>query len=52
MLKPFVITTIVFIVIGVHGEIDNKFELLVPNRTNLEDIYKFLKIKLFKKHCF
>ncbi len=38
MLQPFVITTIVLIVIGVRGEIDNKFELLVPNKTNLENI--------------
>jgi hypothetical protein len=38
MLQPFVITTIVFIVIGVRGEIDNKFELLVANKSSLDYI--------------
>jgi len=38
MFQPFVTTTIVFDVIGVHGKIDNKFELLVANRSKPEDI--------------
>jgi len=38
MLQPFVITTIAFIVIGVHDEIDNKFDLLVVNESNPKDI--------------
>jgi hypothetical protein len=38
MLQPFVTTTIVFAVIGVHGKIDNKFELLVADRNKLKDI--------------
>jgi hypothetical protein len=38
MLKPFVTMTITFVVIGVHGEIDGKFELLVIDGTSLEDI--------------
>jgi hypothetical protein len=32
MFQLFIITTIVFDVIGMHGEIDNKFELLVINK--------------------
>jgi hypothetical protein len=45
MFQPFAITTIVFVVIKVRGEIDSKFELLVANRSNLEDIQivSFLK---------
>jgi len=38
MLQPFATTTIVFVVIGVHGKIGNKFELLVANRSKPEDI--------------
>jgi hypothetical protein len=30
--------TITFVIIGVHGEIDGKFEFLVTNGTSLEDI--------------
>jgi hypothetical protein len=45
MFQPFTITTIVFVVIKVRGEIDSKFELLVANGSNLEDIQivSFLK---------
>jgi hypothetical protein len=32
MLQPFTTTTIVFYVIGVCGEIDNKFELLIVDK--------------------
>jgi len=51
MFQPFAITTIVFVVIKVRGEIDSKFELLVANRSNLEDIQivSFLKSS-FKKN--
>ncbi len=45
MLQSFVITTILFTVIGVHGEIDNKFELLVANENNL----KYIQIVSFWK---
>jgi hypothetical protein len=38
MLQPFAITTVVFAIIGLHGKIDNKFELLVANRNKLENI--------------
>jgi hypothetical protein len=38
MLQPFATTTIVFVVIGVHGKIGNKFELLVANRSKPKDI--------------
>jgi hypothetical protein len=38
MLQPFAITTIAFIVFGIHGEIDSKFELMVVNRSNPKDI--------------
>jgi hypothetical protein len=38
MIQLFVTTTIVFVVIGVHGEIDIKFELLVVDRSNPKDI--------------
>jgi hypothetical protein len=38
MLQPFVTTTIAFVVIGVRGEIDSKFELLVYDGSSLEDI--------------
>jgi hypothetical protein len=38
MLQLFVTMTITFVVIGVHGEIDGKFELLVVDGTSLEDI--------------
>jgi hypothetical protein len=34
MLQPFTTTTIAFIVIGVHGEIDGKFEMFVANGTS------------------
>jgi hypothetical protein len=45
MFQPFVITTIVFTIIGMRGEIDNKFELLVVNRSSLKyiQIVSFLK---------
>jgi hypothetical protein len=33
MLKPFITITIAFIIIGVHGEIDSKFELLLLMKT-------------------
>ncbi len=33
MLQPFATTTIIFVVIGLHGKIDNKFELLVADRS-------------------
>jgi hypothetical protein len=39
MLQPFITTTITFVIIGVHGEIDGKFELLVVDETSLEDIH-------------
>jgi hypothetical protein len=38
MFQPFVTTTIAFVIIGVHGEIDNKFELLVADGSNPENI--------------
>jgi hypothetical protein len=38
MLEPFAATTISFVVIGVCGEIDNKFELLVVDRSSPKDI--------------
>jgi hypothetical protein len=38
MLQPFATVTITFVVIGVHGEIDGKFELLVADGTSLKDI--------------
>jgi hypothetical protein len=53
MIQPFVTTTICFIVNGVHGEIDSKFELLVANKSDPKDIQIVsLKIKIFLKHCF
>jgi len=36
--QPFATTTIDFVVIRMHGEIYNKFHLLVANRSSLEDI--------------
>jgi hypothetical protein len=50
MLQPFIITTIVFIVIGMRGEIDNKFEQLIANMNNLENIQivSFLKSSFLK----
>jgi hypothetical protein len=38
MFQPIATITIDFAIIGVHGEIDSKFELLAANRSNLEDI--------------
>jgi len=38
MLEPFATTTITFVVIGVCGEIDNKFELLVADKSSPKDI--------------
>jgi hypothetical protein len=38
MIQPFTTTTIDFVVIGMHGEIDNKFEILVANGSNPENI--------------
>jgi hypothetical protein len=39
MLQPYATMTIGFVVIGVHGEINGKFELLVANGTSPEDIH-------------
>jgi hypothetical protein len=49
MLQPFVTTTIFFVVIGVRGEIDNKFELLVVAKSSLKDIQivRFFKSSFF-----
>jgi hypothetical protein len=54
MLQPFVTTTIVFVVIGVCGEIDNKFELLVVDKSSLENIQivRFLKSSFLKNIVF
>ncbi len=54
MLQPFATITIVFVVIGVRGEIDNKFELLVVDESSLEDIQivRFLKSSFFKNIVF
>jgi hypothetical protein len=38
MFQPFVTTTIAFTIIGMHGKIDSKFELLVANKSNPKDI--------------
>jgi hypothetical protein len=38
MPKPFTTITIAFVVVGVCGEIDNKFELLLVDGNILEDI--------------
>ncbi len=38
MLQPFATTTITFVIIGVCGEIDSKFELLVADGNNPENI--------------
>ncbi len=38
MLQPFTTTTIAFVVIGVRGEIDNKFELLVVDGSSPKHI--------------
>jgi hypothetical protein len=38
MMQPFVTTTITFVVIKVHGEIDNKFELLIIDESSPKDI--------------
>jgi hypothetical protein len=38
MIQPFATTTIAFVVIGMRGEIDNKFELLVADGSSPEDI--------------
>jgi len=38
MFQPFATTTIFFFVIGMCGEIDGKFELLVANGSSPEDI--------------
>jgi hypothetical protein len=38
MLQPFATTNIVFDVIRVHGEIDRKFELLVVDGNNPQDM--------------
>jgi hypothetical protein len=38
MLQPFVTMTIAFVVIGVCGEINGKFELLVVDGTSPKDI--------------
>ncbi len=38
MMQPFATTTIVFIVIRMHGEIDNKFELLIIDESSPKDI--------------
>jgi len=38
VLQQFATTTIVFDIIGVHGDINSKFELLVVDGNNLKDI--------------
>jgi hypothetical protein len=38
MLQQFATTTIVFVIIGVCGDINSKFELLVVDENNLKDI--------------
>lgn len=38
MLQPFTTTTIAFVIIGVCGEINEKFELLVANETSPKGI--------------
>jgi hypothetical protein len=38
MFQPFATTTIVFVVIGVCGEIDSNFELLVLDGSSPKDI--------------
>ncbi len=38
MMQPFATTTIAFIVIRVHGEIDNKFEQLIIDESSPKDI--------------
>ena len=38
MLQPFVTSTLVVTVIGVRGEVDRKFELLVADGHDAEDI--------------
>lgn len=38
MLQPFATTIIVFAIIGVCSEIDNKFELLVVDGSSTEDV--------------
>jgi hypothetical protein len=38
MLQPYSTTTIAFVGISVHGEINGKFELLVANGTSPEDV--------------
>ncbi len=38
MLQPFATTTIDCVIIGMHGEIDNKFELPVANGSGPENI--------------
>jgi hypothetical protein len=38
MLQPFATTIIAFVVIEVHGEIDNKFELLIADGSSPKDI--------------
>jgi hypothetical protein len=38
MPEPFTTITIAFVVIGVHGEIDSKFEILIVDGNNLENI--------------
>jgi hypothetical protein len=54
MFQPFATTTIAFVVIEVHGEIDSKFELLVANGNNPKDIQivSFLKSSFFKNIVF
>jgi hypothetical protein len=54
MLQPFTTTTIAFIVIIMHGEIDSKFELLVANRNSPKDIQivNFLKSRFLKNIAF
>ncbi len=38
MLQPFATSTLVITVIGVRGEVDQKFELLVADGHDAEDI--------------
>jgi hypothetical protein len=46
MFQPFITTTIVFYGIGMCGEIDNKFELLVADESNPKNI-QFLYYIIF-----
>jgi hypothetical protein len=49
MFQPFTTIVIIFYVIGVRGEIDNKFELLVVDKINSK---RHSNYRSLKKHCF